>query len=157
MFCLPLEWQCHLSVSAEADFQLVASVNYVMVEIKKALFLKLVAPPPPPPHLSQYSAHEDSAYDEVKLAIRRRFAVNAETYHQRLRATKFKMGDDVTELAVQVYTLTDRWLQGSEDKMERVALEQYYNAIPREIAEWLRDQQPATLMAERLTACNSNG
>ena len=30
--------------------------------------------------LSQYSAlDEDSDYDEVKLAIRRRFAVNAET------------------------------------------------------------------------------
>ena len=30
--------------------------------------------------------------------------------------------------------------------METVALEQYYNAIPHEIAEWLRDQQPTTLM-----------
>ena len=50
--------------------------------------------------LSQYSAlDEDSDYDEVKLAIQRRFAVNAETYRQRLRATKLKMGDDVTDLA----------------------------------------------------------
>ena len=41
--------------------------------------------------LSQYSAmDEDSDYDEVKLAIRRRFAVNAETYRQRLRATRLK-------------------------------------------------------------------
>ena len=30
--------------------------------------------------------------------------------------------------------------------METVALDQFYNAIPLEIAEWLRDQQPATLM-----------
>ena len=33
--------------------------------------------------------------------------------------------------------------------METVALEQYFNAIPREIAEvaeWLSDQQTATLM-----------
>ena len=44
--------------------------------------------------LSQYSAlDEDSDYDEVKLAIRRRFAGNAETYHQRLRATKLKTGE----------------------------------------------------------------
>ena len=48
--------------------------------------------------LSQYNAQdEDSDYDEVKLAIRRRFAVNAETYRQRLRATKLKTGDDVTD------------------------------------------------------------
>ena len=81
--------------------------------------------------LSQCSAlDEDSDYDKVKLAIRRRFAVNAETYHQRLRATKLKTGDDVIDLAIQVYTLTDRWLQESEDKMETVVLEQYYNSIP---------------------------
>ena len=97
--------------------------------------------------LSQYSAlDEDSNYDEVKISIRRRFAVNAETYRQRLRAAKLKTGDDVTDLAIEVYTLTERWLQESEDKVETVALEQYYNAIPREIAEWLRDQQPTTLM-----------
>ena len=103
----------------------------------------------------------------MKISIGRRFAVNAETYCQRLRATKLKTGDDVTDLAIEVYTLTERWLQESEDKVETVALEQYYNAIPREIAEWLRDQQPttliaersqpATLMAERSTAYNSNG
>ena len=34
-----------------------------------------------------------------------------------------KMGDDVTDLAIQVYTLTDIWLQESEDKVEIVALE----------------------------------
>ena len=56
--------------------------------------------------LSQYSAlDEDSDYDEMKPAIRRRFAVNAETHRQRLRATKLKTGDDVTDLAIQVYTL----------------------------------------------------
>ena len=27
-----------------------------------------------------------------------------------------------------------------------MALEQYYNAIPQETAEWLRDQQPSPLM-----------
>ena len=49
----------------------------------------------------------------------------------------------------QVYTLPDKYLQESEDNVETVALEQYYNAIPREIAEvaeWLSDQQTATLM-----------
>ena len=46
------------------------------------------------PHLkgkvqSQYSAlDEGSHYDEVKLGIRRRFAVNSETYCKRLRPTK---------------------------------------------------------------------
>ena len=51
--------------------------------------------------LSQCSAlDEDSDYDKVKLAIRRRFAVNAETYRQRLTATKLKMGDDVTDWAI---------------------------------------------------------
>ena len=59
----------------------------------------------------------------MKLAIRTRFAVNAETYRQRLRATKLKTEDDVTDLAIEVYTLTDRWLQESEDKVETVALE----------------------------------
>ena len=60
-----------------------------------------------------------------------------------MRATKSKTGDDVTDLAMQVYTLTDRWLQESEDRVETVALEQFYNAMPLEIAEWLRDQLPA--------------
>ena len=49
-------------------------------------------------------------------------------------------------MATQVFTLRDRWLQESEDKVETVALEQYYSALPRETAERLRDQQPATLM-----------
>ena len=78
-------------------------------------------------------------------------------HRQRLRAAKLKTGNDVTDLAIEVYTLTERWLQESEDKVETVALEQYYNAIPQEIAEWLRDQQPTTLMVERSTAYNSNG
>ena len=56
------------------------------------------------------------------------------------------MGNDGTDCAIQVYTLTDRWLQESEDKVETVALEQFYNAIQLEISEWLRDQQPANLM-----------
>ena len=57
----------------------------------------------------------------MEISIRRRFAVNAETYRQRLRATKLKTGDDVTDLAIEVYTLTERWLQESEDKVETVA------------------------------------
>ena len=90
--------------------------------------------------------------------LRKRFAVNAETYRQRLRATKLKIGDEVTDLAMQVYTLTDRWLQESEDRVETVALEQFYNAMPLEIAEWLRDQQPATLMeaAGKVVECQQN-
>ena len=59
---------------------------------------------------------EDSDYDEVKLAIRRRLTVNAETYRQRLRATKLKTEDDITDLAIEVYTLTERWLQDQKIK-----------------------------------------
>ncbi len=97
--------------------------------------------------LSQNSAlHEDTDYDEVKLAIQMIFPVNAQTYYQSLRANKLKMGVDVADLAIQVYILTDGRLQESEHKVEAVSLEQYYNATPGEIVEWLGDQQLATLM-----------
>ena len=48
----------------------------------------------------------------------------------RLKAAKLKTGDDITDLAIQVYAWPERWLQ---DKVATVALEQYYNAIPREM------------------------
>ena len=57
-------------------------------EIKKDQWMRYLTPHLRGKALSQYSAmDEDPDYDEVKLAIRRRFAVNAETYPQILRAT----------------------------------------------------------------------
>ena len=86
-------------------------------EIEKDQWMRYLAPHLKGKALSLYSAlDEDSDCDEVKLAILRRFSVNAETYRQRLRTTKLKTGDDVTDLAIQVYTLTDRWLQNQKIK-----------------------------------------
>ena len=49
-------------------------------EIEKDQWMRYLTPPLEGKALSQYSAlDEDSDYDEVKISIRMRFAVNAET------------------------------------------------------------------------------
>ena len=59
---------------------------------------------------------EAADYETVKTAILRRFAINSDTYRQRLRAAKLGKDETANELRTRLLHYTTKWLDKARTK-----------------------------------------
>ena len=84
---------------------------------------------------------EAADYETVKTAILRRFAINSDTYRQRLRAAKLGKDETANELRTRLLHYTTKWL---DKLLDALVLEQLYTSLPSEVARHVREQDPAS-------------
>ena len=90
---------------------------------------------------------EAADYETVKTAILRRFAINSDTYRQRLRAAKLGKDETANELRTRLLHYTTKWLDKAtlkDEVLDALVLEQLYTSLPSEVARHVREQDPAS-------------
>ena len=113
-----------------------------------------------------YAGVEDDGandYDVVKEAILQYYDMGAETHLKRFRTMKKKDNESYPEFATRLRDAADKWLAGcltKENCIDAIAIEQFLQAVPMEMSNWILDQNPTTpLQAGRFAAkfCNRRG
>jgi hypothetical protein len=100
--------------------------------------------------LDSYSAFAPASakdYDSVKAAILKRYDVSAETYRQRFRLETRKPTESYHNFGERVSDLLGRWERAAEETelRELVLLEQFLQALPKDMAVRVREEKPKTI------------
>ena len=88
------------------------------------------------------------SYEEVKMAILRRYDISPETYRQRFRAARRKEQEAYSEFATRLQDLAKKWLSECDSVqavLEKVVLEQFLDTLPRDLKIWLCERKPTTV------------
>ena len=92
-------------------------------------------------------AEDAGTYQLLKEAILRRYDVSDETYRQRFRETVKKEDETVSELAVRLDDLLQKWTKDCKTVAEvrdLMVREQLLNALPRDQKIWVSERKPKT-------------
>eukprot|EP00731_Ephydatia_muelleri_P013583 Em0007g893a len=92
-------------------------------------------------------AEDAGTYQLLKEAILRRYDISDETYRQRFRETVKKEDETVSELAVRLYDLLQKWTKDCKTVAEvrdLMVREQLLNALPRDLKIWVSERKPKT-------------
>ena len=86
-------------------------------------------------------------YDLVKAAILKRYDVSAETYRQRFRAETRKPTESYGNFGERLADHLERWEKAAEgmDLRQLVLLEQFLQALPRDMAVRVREERPKSM------------
>ena len=88
---------------------------------------------------------EASDYSKVRAAILSRYEVSAETYRLRFRGMARKPNESYRMFLSRLCDQLTRWIKATEmDLQELVLLEQFLKTLPRELAIWLKEQNPTS-------------
>ena len=93
------------------------------------------------------STEDASSYDRLKEAILQRYDITEESYRQRFRLVKKKLGESSKELVARLDDLATKWLKSCtkpEEVRDKVVLEQFLNMQSEEIRVFVRERKPAT-------------
>ena len=126
-------------------------------EVDKARWAFKLAPQLTGRAQQAYAALDPSdaeCYATVKAAILRRYNINDETYRQRFRSYKYKVGQTPTEITSRLTDLAGRWLKDCstmEEVKDAVVKEQLLAVLPGDIRMWVKERKPkATTEAAQL-------
>ena len=91
----------------------------------------------------------DSArdYEQLKVAILRRYNINEETYRQRFRARKLRSGEPPQEFITRLHDLASRWTRECKTAAAVVDLlvrEQFLSGLPEEVRVHVKERSPNT-------------
>ena len=92
-------------------------------------------------------AEDAGTYQLLKEAILRRYDILDETYRQRFRETVKKEDETVSELAVRLDDLLQKWTKDCKTVAEvrdLMVREQLLNALPRDLKIWVSERKPKT-------------
>ena len=128
-------------------------------EVDKARWAFKLAPQLTGRAQQAYAALDPSnaeCYATVKAAILRRNNINDETYRQRFRSYKYKVGQTPTEIATRLTDLAGRWLKDSstmEEVKDAVVKEQLLAVLPEDIRMWVKERKrrPRRYSWQRIT------
>ena len=76
------------------------------------------------------------SYEAIKTAIFTRYDLNIEAYRQKFQATVCRSDETNSELAVRIGKLQAKWMREChtvEEMAEMIHLEQFLNAVPRDV------------------------
>ena len=93
------------------------------------------------------STEQAGDYEALKKAILRRYDTSEETYRQRFRAATKKEDEVVSELAVRLNDLLQKWTKtcmSADEVRDRVVQEQLLNSLPMDIRIWVGEHRPKT-------------
>ncbi|KAJ8023192.1 hypothetical protein HOLleu_38300 [Holothuria leucospilota] len=92
-------------------------------------------------------------YKELKRVILARYQLNAEKYRQKFRGDVKGVNESYEEWGIRLKTLLGRWLDAAGvlpgetvDFQELILIEQALEKIPKDLAIWLREKQPKSLL-----------
>ncbi|XP_043083901.1 zinc finger and SCAN domain-containing protein 16-like [Puntigrus tetrazona] len=87
-------------------------------------------------------------YDELKIAILRKYDINRETYRQQFRSLDVEPSESPKELYVRLKELYGKWMQPKSKSVEEVGeviiMEQYLRMLSPELQVWVREHDPQT-------------
>ena len=92
-------------------------------------------------------AEDAGTYQLLKEAILRRYDISDETYRKRFRETVKKEDETVSELAVRLDDLLQKWTKDCKTVAEvrdLMVREQLLNALPRDLKIWVSERKPKT-------------
>eukprot|EP00731_Ephydatia_muelleri_P020019 Em0012g844a len=92
-------------------------------------------------------AEDAGTYQLLKEVILRRYDILDETYRQRFRETVKKEDETVSELAVRLDDLLQKWTKDCKTVAEvrdLMVREQLLNALPRDLKIWVSERKPKT-------------
>ncbi|XP_044132985.1 uncharacterized protein LOC122925703 isoform X1 [Bufo gargarizans] len=89
-------------------------------------------------------------YSRVKEVILARYAMTPEAYRRRFRELKKAEKDSHAEWACRLQRAALGWVQANqaqsmEDLLQMLLLEQFYDGIPADLQEWVRDRNPTSI------------
>ena len=93
------------------------------------------------------STEQAGDYEALKEAILRRYDISEETYRQRFRAAVKKEDEVVSELAVRLNDLLQKWTKtctSADEVRDRVVQEQLLNSLPMDVRIWVSEHRPKT-------------
>ena len=102
---------------------------------------------------SSFAVIEEAAqdYDQVKLALMKRYDLTEDGYHRKFRASKLEVDESSEQFIVRLERYLLRWLELShtersfEGLKDLVVTEQIIDSCPKELAIHLRERAPETL------------
>lgn len=87
-------------------------------------------------------------YDQVKVAILKKYEIGAETYRLRFRSLSTPADETPTELYIRLKDLFSKWVHyeqsNKRDIMESLVLEQYLRVLYPEVRTWVKERDPDT-------------
>eukprot|EP00731_Ephydatia_muelleri_P012036 Em0006g930a len=92
-------------------------------------------------------AEDAGTYKLLKEAILRRYDISDETYRQRFREMVKKEDKTVSELAVRLDDLLQKWTKDCKTVAEvrdLMVCEQLLNVLPRDLKIWVSERKPKT-------------
>ena len=99
------------------------------------------------------SVTDATDYRQVKGAILRRYDISEETYRQRFRNERRKVGEAYRELAARLHELAARlhdlarkWMAGCDTVdavLEKLVVEQLASTMPTDLRIWVAERKPA--------------
>jgi transposase InsO family protein len=89
---------------------------------------------------------EATNFECVKAAVLKRYDINTESHRRKFRSDKKREGDTHTEFMARLKDRFSRWVKSQALSVEDlIVLEQFYQALPPDVAIWLRDRKPESL------------
>ena len=89
------------------------------------------------------------SYESIKTAIFTRYDLNVEAYRRKFRTTVRRSDETNRELAVRIGELQAKWMREChtvEEMAEVIRLEQFLNAVPRDVRVWVSEKKPTTCL-----------
>ena len=86
-------------------------------------------------------------YDGVKKAILDHYNINPERCRKQFRTHSWTRDAEPNEWVARGLKLMRRWLhpdEGLDQVLEKIAVEQFLNALPQELRIWVASQNPTT-------------
>ena len=88
-------------------------------------------------------------YEAIKAAILVRYNLNTEAYRRKFRATVRRNDETNRELAVRIGEFQAKWMHEChtvEEMTEVICLEQFLNAVLRDVRVWVSEKKPKTCL-----------
>ena len=92
---------------------------------------------------------EAGSYEVIKTAIFTRYDLNVEAYRRKFRATIRRSNETNRELAMRIGELQSKWMREChivEEMAGVIHLEQFLNAVPRDVRVWVSEKKPKTCL-----------
>ena len=93
------------------------------------------------------STEDANNYDKVKEAILQRYDITEESYRQRFRVAKRKLGESNKEIVARLNDLASKWLKSCkspEEVRDKIVLEQFLNMQSEELKVFIRERKPSS-------------
>ena len=85
----------------------------------------------------------------IKAAIFVRYNFNTKAYRRKFRATVHRSNETNRELAVRIGEFQAKWMHEChtvEEMTEVICLEQFLNAVLRDVRVWVSEKKPKTCL-----------